>query len=97
MTRSGHISSPRKQSMNELDPRKGSGFGFIAGCAASGMGREKKINGGLGAVGLEPGSGWVRRIPLAGRMDFSRDSADGPGTRSPNAASSRNLALINYY
>ena len=96
MTRSGHISSPRKQSMNELDPRKGSGFGFIAGCAASGMGREKKINGGLGEVGLEPGSGWVRRIPLAGRMDFSRDSADGPGTRSPNAASSRNLAVINY-
>jgi hypothetical protein len=61
---------------------------------------EKKINGGLGGVGLEPGSGWVRRIPLAG-MDFfrvapfSRDSADGPGTRSPND-SSRNLALINY-
>jgi hypothetical protein len=47
MTRSGHISSPRKQSMNEsLGGRnwiqeKGGGFGFIAGCGALGMGREE--------------------------------------------------------
>jgi hypothetical protein len=55
---------------------------------------QKKINGGLGELDWNLGLGGCGGSPLEGWISPG-DSADGPGTRSPNA-SSRNLASINY-